>query len=142
MANRKATFAKRQRETDLKDRARAKDARRAQKRNETPGIKGPQIAWEEAVRAVASDELPSLEMANQRGEGASEDAAGQAPAGQAPGAAPPAAAAPAAARAAPAPAAPARAAPAHAAPAPAAAGAPASSAPATSSGPAARPRAG
>jgi hypothetical protein len=65
MANRKATFAKRQRETDLKDRAKAKDARRLQKRNEVPGTKGPQIAWEETVRQVSSDELPSLTMGNE-----------------------------------------------------------------------------
>jgi hypothetical protein len=65
MANRKATFAKRQRETDLKDRAKQKEDRRVQKRNEVRGSKGPQIAWEEAVHAVTSDELPSLDMANQ-----------------------------------------------------------------------------
>jgi hypothetical protein len=65
MANRKATFAKRQRETDLKDRAKAKDARRLQKRNEVSGTKGPQIAWDESVRPVTSDELPSLTMANE-----------------------------------------------------------------------------
>lgn len=78
MANRKATFAKRQRETDLKDRAKAKDARRAQKRNEVSETKGPQIAWDEAVHAVTSDELPSLSTANQRPDGASEDSAGAA----------------------------------------------------------------
>ena len=73
MANRKATFAKRQRETDLKDRAKQKEDRRAQKRGEVRESKGPQIAWEEAVRAVSSDELPSLDMANQ-GTGAGGDA--------------------------------------------------------------------
>src|SRR3954452_3684064 len=75
MANRKATFAKRQRETDLKDRAKAKDARRSQKRNEVTETKGPQIAWEEAVHAVTSDELPSLNMANQRPESTPDDTA-------------------------------------------------------------------
>ena len=70
MANRKATFAKRQRETELKDRAKAKGDRRAQKRTETRDNKGPQIAWEEAVHAVTSDEndnnaLPSLRTGNQ-----------------------------------------------------------------------------
>ncbi|HEY0195858.1 MAG TPA: hypothetical protein VGC42_32310 [Kofleriaceae bacterium] len=73
MANRKATFAKRQRETELKDKAKAKDDRRAQKRGETPrDAKGPQIAWDEAVQAVTSDEdavaagdLPSLRTGNQ-----------------------------------------------------------------------------
>jgi hypothetical protein len=67
MANRRATFAKRQRETDLKDRAKQKDERRSQKRNEVRDTKGPQIAWDEAVQAVASEELPSLDTANQGG---------------------------------------------------------------------------
>jgi len=67
MANRKATFAKRQRETDLKDRAKQKEDRRNQKRSEVRDVKGPAIAWDEAVRAVESsaDELPSLGSANQ-----------------------------------------------------------------------------
>ncbi|HEX2691813.1 MAG TPA: hypothetical protein VHN14_34625 [Kofleriaceae bacterium] len=65
MANRKATFAKRQRETDLKDRAKQKEDRRSQKRGEVRESKGPQIAWDEAVHAVTSDELPSLGTANQ-----------------------------------------------------------------------------
>ena len=60
MANRKATFAKRQRETDLKDRAKQKEDRRSQKRNEVRESKGPQIAWDEAVHAVTSNELPPL----------------------------------------------------------------------------------
>jgi len=68
MANRKATFAKRQRETDLKDRAKQKEDRRTQKRGEVRESKGPQIAWDEAVHAVTSDEMPSLAVANQ-GEG-------------------------------------------------------------------------
>lgn len=74
MANRRATFAKRQRETDLKDRAKAKDERRSQKRNEVKDTKGPQIAWDEAVQAVTSEELPSLEMANQGGRTAADEA--------------------------------------------------------------------
>jgi CCR4-NOT transcriptional regulation complex NOT5 subunit len=70
MANRKATFAKRQRETDLKDRAKAKGERRANKRVEVRDVKGPQIALDEAVQAVVTDEtavtdMPSLETANQ-----------------------------------------------------------------------------
>ena len=68
MANRNATFAKRQRETDLKDRAKAKEERRAQKRGEVRENKGPQIAWGEAVHAVTDDEngdMPSLVTANQ-----------------------------------------------------------------------------
>jgi hypothetical protein len=78
MANRKATFAKRQRETDLKDRAKQKEDRRSQKRNEVRESKGPEIAWDEAVRAVTSDELPSLGTANQgadAGDASAEDAA-------------------------------------------------------------------
>jgi len=58
MANRKATFAKRQRETELKDRAKQKEDRRSQKRGEVRDTKGPQIAWDEAVYAVTTDEPP------------------------------------------------------------------------------------
>lgn len=47
--NRKATFAKRQRETDLKDRQRAKEARRTERKSQPKDTKGPQIAWDEAV---------------------------------------------------------------------------------------------
>jgi hypothetical protein len=65
MANRKATFAKRQREADLKDRAKQKEDRRTQKRTEVRDSKGPQIAWDEAVHAVTSDELPPLGQAEQ-----------------------------------------------------------------------------
>jgi hypothetical protein len=49
MSNRKATFAKRQRESDLKDKARAKEARRVERRTQPKDVKGPQIAWDEAV---------------------------------------------------------------------------------------------
>jgi hypothetical protein len=50
MSNRKATFAKRQRESDLKDKARAKEARRVERRGQpNKDSKGPQIAWDEAV---------------------------------------------------------------------------------------------
>ncbi|MEO7735875.1 MAG: hypothetical protein ABIY55_33275, partial [Kofleriaceae bacterium] len=58
MANRKATFAKRQRETDLKDRAKQKDDRRNQKRGEVRVDKGPTIAWDEAVYAVITPDEP------------------------------------------------------------------------------------
>jgi hypothetical protein len=68
MANRKATFAKRQRETDLKDRAKQKEDRRSQKRGEVRDTKGPQIAWDEAVHAVTSDEPPAV-RADLDGEG-------------------------------------------------------------------------
>ena len=87
MANRKATFAKRQRETDLKDRAKQKDDRRNQKRGEVRENKGPQIAWDEAVHAVTSDELPALGTANQAREpDDGTDDAVAAPAGDAAGA--------------------------------------------------------
>ena len=67
-------LAKRQRETVLKDRARAKDARRAQLRSEASATKGPQIAWDEVVHATTSSELPSLTVANERrGAGASDN---------------------------------------------------------------------
>ncbi len=55
MANRRDTFAKRQRETELKDRARAKQERRVAKRNEPRTTKGPQIAWDEATPAAGTD---------------------------------------------------------------------------------------
>jgi hypothetical protein len=60
MANRKATFAKRQRETDLKDRAKQKDDRRNQKRGEVRVDKGPAIAWDEAVYAVTTPDEPPV----------------------------------------------------------------------------------
>jgi hypothetical protein len=52
--NRKATFAKRQREMDLKDHAKQKEARRVERttRSATPGQKGPAIAWDEQVQVV------------------------------------------------------------------------------------------
>ena len=52
--NRKATFAKRQREMDLKDHAKQKEARRVERtnRNAADGQKGPAIAWDEQVQAV------------------------------------------------------------------------------------------
>ena len=79
MANRKATFAKRQRETDLKDRAKQKEDRRTQKRGEVREAKGPQIAWDEAVYAVTTSDDPPLEGANPEGEGEGElDAKGAA----------------------------------------------------------------
>jgi hypothetical protein len=59
MANQRGTFAKRQRETDLKDKARQKLERRAAKRNEVRTTKGPQIDWSEVVtETVSEDELP------------------------------------------------------------------------------------
>jgi len=106
MANRKATFAKRQRETDLKDRAKQKDERRSQKRGEVRDVKGPQIAWDEAVYATtSSDELPSLDNANQEQppDDGAEAADGPTPSGPPAAAAPPASTATAPAPVAPAP---------------------------------------
>ena len=58
MSNQRATFAKRQREMELKDKAKAKEERRAAKRNEVRATKGPEIAWDEAVRPVEGDTAP------------------------------------------------------------------------------------
>jgi hypothetical protein len=58
MSSQRATFAKRQRESDLKDKARAKEARRAAKRGEVRTTKGPEIAWDEAVREEVSPDDP------------------------------------------------------------------------------------
>ena len=54
--NRKATFAKRQRESDLKDHARSKEARKAARKDTSRTGKGPEIAWDEAVYPTASVE--------------------------------------------------------------------------------------
>lgn len=51
--NRKATFAKRQRETDLKDHARSKEARRVARKDGSRTGKGPEIAWDQAVYPTA-----------------------------------------------------------------------------------------
>jgi hypothetical protein len=57
MTNRRATFAKRQREADLKEKARAKMARRMAKRNEVREFKGPEMG--EAVQLGDSgDDAP------------------------------------------------------------------------------------
>ncbi len=60
MSNQRATFAKRQREADLKDKARATAERRAAKKNEVRTTKGPEIAWDQAVQPTDSGELPPL----------------------------------------------------------------------------------
>jgi hypothetical protein len=55
MSNRKATFAKRQRETDLKDAQRAKETRRAERRAAPRTTeKGPEIAWDQAVTPMST----------------------------------------------------------------------------------------
>ena len=48
MANQRGTFAKRNREMKLKDRAREKAERRGARVGQTGDTKGPQIAWDEA----------------------------------------------------------------------------------------------
>ena len=45
MSNRKATFAKRQRETDLKDRAKQKEAKRVERASKPRTTKGPETDW-------------------------------------------------------------------------------------------------
>lgn len=55
MAKRDSTFAKRQRETELKERARAKAARRADKANQPKTTKGPEIDWSVAVYPAGVD---------------------------------------------------------------------------------------
>jgi len=55
MANQRSTFAKRQREQGLKNKANGKQARRAAKKDQTKTTKGPPIAWDEAVRMTDSD---------------------------------------------------------------------------------------
>ena len=60
MSNQRATFAKRQREADLKDKARAKAERRAAKKTEVRTTKGPEIAWDQAVQQTDTVDLPPL----------------------------------------------------------------------------------
>lgn len=83
MANHRATFAKRQREGELKDRARAKQARRAAKKTETRTTKGPEIAWDEAVYPGSSDEETDKDTTPSEGDSApvdwSSDTAGDSP---------------------------------------------------------------
>jgi hypothetical protein len=62
MSNQRGTFAKRQREMELKDKARAKEARRAARRTDTSAGGGPQIAWDEAVRAVNTPDAPATSV--------------------------------------------------------------------------------
>jgi hypothetical protein len=58
MANRKATFAKRQREQTLKDKAREKKERRTARRSEVRVEKGPGIAWDQAFVPPGPDDPP------------------------------------------------------------------------------------
>jgi hypothetical protein len=56
--NRKATFAKRQREQDLKEHARAKNERKLARQGQVREVKGPQIAWDEAVQYSPTPDDP------------------------------------------------------------------------------------
>ncbi len=84
MSNQRGTFAKRKRETDLKDKARAKDERRAAKRSEVRTTKGPEIAWDQAVYPTASTDdsdavPPADDVADGVADGVADDAAGDDP---------------------------------------------------------------
>ena len=60
MANQRDTFAKRRREQERKDKARAKQERLAARRSEVRVTKGPQIAWDEAAPTnVGDDDAPA-----------------------------------------------------------------------------------
>jgi len=53
--SRGATFAKRARETELKDRQKQKEARRMERRTSPlPEQKGPAIAWDEQVETTVT----------------------------------------------------------------------------------------
>jgi hypothetical protein len=56
MTNPRGTFAKRKREMDLKDKARAKEERRAAKRGEVRTTKGPEIAWDQPGGVPITDD--------------------------------------------------------------------------------------
>ena len=59
MSNQRTTFAKRQREQNRKDKAKAKQERLASRRASNPGEKGPPIAWAEAGGVDASNDAPT-----------------------------------------------------------------------------------
>ena len=62
MSDRKATFAKRQRESELKEKAKLKEERRLSRRSNPRVNKGPEIAWDEAVNITTNpiDNGPSV----------------------------------------------------------------------------------
>jgi hypothetical protein len=88
--NRKATFAKRQRETDLKDHARSKEARRVARKDSSRTGKGPEIAWDQAVYPTA-DNPDDAPVTNAGAVVPASGATGAPAAAAAPPAAPPAA---------------------------------------------------
>ena len=59
MSNQRTTFAKRQREQNRKDKARAKQERLAARRASGGAEKGPPIAWGEAVHDATDDDVDS-----------------------------------------------------------------------------------
>ena len=64
MANQRTTFAKRQREQNRKDKARAKQERLAARRGSPSGEKGPPIAWDEAAQGnVTADDTSEVSPA-------------------------------------------------------------------------------
>ncbi len=68
MSSQRSTFAKRQREMELKDKAKAKDAKRAMRaeRKSDPNMTGgPQIAWDLEVRAVETIDVPQASLVPQ-----------------------------------------------------------------------------
>lgn len=68
MSGQRSTFAKRQREMELKDKAKAKDAKRAMRadRKSDPNMSaGPQIAWDLEVRAVETIDVPMASLVPQ-----------------------------------------------------------------------------
>jgi hypothetical protein len=62
MANQRGTFAKRQREMELKDRAKQKEARRAARDAVPRDTKGPEIAWDQQVHAVVTPDAPTTSI--------------------------------------------------------------------------------
>jgi hypothetical protein len=82
MTDRKATFAKRQREMEQKDRAKQREARRAERRA-TGGGGGPVIDWSAAHQQGSSgpDDVPADSGGIQPTPGRSEDSAGAPPGG-------------------------------------------------------------
>jgi hypothetical protein len=66
MGNQQATFSKRRREQELQERARAKQEKRAARRNGPRTSGGPQIAWDEAVTPGPDTPAPSVDPAGDR----------------------------------------------------------------------------
>jgi hypothetical protein len=63
MSNQRGTFAKRNREMKLKDRAREKAERRAARKSAVRDTKGPEIAWDEpggAASVTPDDPAPPV----------------------------------------------------------------------------------